>query len=105
MVHLVVAAWLYVALTMAVAEAMSPVGSVLGAVITFVLYGALPLGIVVYILDTPARRRRARARSAAEPDRGRVAPGDPVAPERVEAQPVLDRAPQATVDPRDPGSP
>ncbi len=103
MVHVVVAAWLYVALVMAAAEALSPVGSVLGAIFTFLLYGALPLGIVVYILDTPARRRRARARSVGDPDRSGVAPGDPVAPEREEARVVLDRAPDAAVDPRDSG--
>lgn len=103
MIHLVVAAWLYIALTMAVAEAISPLGSVLGAVITFLFYGLLPLGIAVYILDTPARRRRARARSAADPDRGGMAPGDPVAPERVEARTILDRAPDTAVDPHDAG--
>ncbi len=103
MVHIVAAAWLYVALMMAVAEALSPVGSVLGAIITFVFYGVLPLGIVVYILDTPARRRRARARSAAEPDRGGMAPGDPVAPEGVEARAIVDRAPDAAVDAPDSG--
>lgn len=55
--YLVLIAWLYVALMMAVAEATSPVGSVLGALITFVLYGALPMGVVGYILGTPARKR------------------------------------------------
>ena len=105
MVRLIIAAWLYVALAMAMAEASSPVGSVLGAVFTFLLYGALPLALVVYIVDTPARRRRARARaaSAADPDRGSVTPGDPVAPERVEARRIVDRAPGTAVDPADPG--
>ena len=55
--HLVILAWLYVTLMMAVAEAMSPVGTVLGAVFTFLLYGVLPMLIVAYILGTPARRR------------------------------------------------
>ncbi|HNT40523.1 MAG TPA: hypothetical protein PKO45_15520 [Rubrivivax sp.] len=63
--HLIVAAWLYVALMMAVAEALSPQGSVLGAVVTFVFYGVLPLSVLVYILATPARRRARRAREAA----------------------------------------
>ena len=35
--YLVLIAWMYVALMMAVAEATSPVGSVLGAIVTFVL--------------------------------------------------------------------
>lgn len=64
--YLVVIAWLYVTLMMAVAEATSPVGSVLGAIVTFVLYGLLPLGILVYILGTPARKRKLHQRALAE---------------------------------------
>ena len=64
--YLVVIAWLYVTLMMAIAEATSPVGSVLGALITFTFYGALPLGIVVYIMGTPGRKRRLRLREQAE---------------------------------------
>ena len=59
-------AWMYVVLMMSLVEALSPQGSVLGAVFTFLLYGVLPLGIVLYVLGTPARRR-ARARSEATP--------------------------------------
>lgn len=64
--YLVVIAWLYVVLMMAVAEATNTNGTVLGALITFVLYGLLPMGIVVYILGTPARKRALRAREASE---------------------------------------
>lgn len=63
--YLVLIAWLYVTLMMAVAEATSSTGSVLGAVITFVLYGLLPMGIVGYILGTPARKRAIKAREKA----------------------------------------
>jgi mannose/fructose/N-acetylgalactosamine-specific phosphotransferase system component IID len=38
--YVVAIAWLYVVLLMAVAEALSSQGTVLGAVFTFVLYGA-----------------------------------------------------------------
>jgi len=62
--HLILIAWLYVTLMMAIAEAANPVGSVLGGIVTFVLYGLLPMGIVAYILDTPARKRRLQARRA-----------------------------------------
>ena len=96
---IVAVAWMYVVLMMALAEAMSPQGSVLGAVITFVLYGVLPLSIVLYIMGTPGRRRAMRAReqkqaacaagsaspSAANPDRGGHAAGDAVAAKREEA--------------------
>ena len=64
--YLVVIAWLYVVLMAAVAEAASPMGTVLGAFITFALYGLLPLSIVVYILGTPGRKRAIYARAMAE---------------------------------------
>ena len=63
--YLIVITWTYVTLMMAVAEATSPLGTVLGAIITFVLYGVLPMGIVVYILSTPSRKRAIKAREAA----------------------------------------
>lgn len=64
--YLVVIAWLYVTLMMAIAEATSPIGSVLGASVTFVLYGLLPLSILVYILGTPGRKRKLRLREQAQ---------------------------------------
>jgi hypothetical protein len=57
--------WMYVVLMMTVAEATSPRGSVLGALFTFVLYGAAPLALALYLLATPARRRRRKAVAAA----------------------------------------
>lgn len=59
---LVVIAWLYVTLMMAVAEASAINGSLLGAVITFVLYGLLPVSIIVYVFSTPVRKRMRKAR-------------------------------------------
>ncbi|MCZ2406944.1 MAG: hypothetical protein LC097_09450 [Burkholderiales bacterium] len=73
--YLVLIAWFYVTLLMALAEATSPAGSVLGAVVTFVLYGLLPMGIVGYILGTPARKRALRARAQAEEAAARQAAG------------------------------
>ena len=64
--YLVLIAWLYVTLMMAVAEAAAPNGTLLGAIVTFVLYGLLPMGIVGYILGTPGRKRARRAREEAE---------------------------------------
>ena len=63
--YLVAIAWLYVTLMMAVAEATSANGTLLGAAVTFVLYGLLPLSILMYILGTPGRRRARKAREAA----------------------------------------
>ena len=56
---------MYVALMMAAAEAMNPAGSVLGAIVTFFLYGLLPVALVVYLMRTPQRRRQNKAREAA----------------------------------------
>lgn len=64
--YLVVIAWFYVVLMAAVVEATSANGTLLGAVITFVLYGLLPLSIVVYILGTPGRKRAIYARAMEE---------------------------------------
>ena len=98
--YLVVIAWMYVALMMAVVEATSTQGSVLGAIVTFVLYGAIPMTLVVYLMRAPARRKAVRAREEAEreaartayaaaasvaaPDTGGHAAADAVAPVRKE---------------------
>jgi hypothetical protein len=63
---IVAIAWMYVALMMAVSEAVSPVGSVLGAIITLLFYGVLPTALVMYVLGTPQRRRARLARQTAE---------------------------------------
>ncbi|MBX3606473.1 MAG: hypothetical protein KF788_14435 [Piscinibacter sp.] len=85
---LVTVAWMFVVLMMAAAEATSPQGTLLGAFFTVVLYGVLPLSIVLYVMGTPARTRARRQREAAsaglEPDGGGHAAGAPVAPEREE---------------------
>mgnify|MGYP001035280052 CR=1 FL=1 len=95
--HLVAIAWIYVVLMMALAEALSSQGTVLGAVITFVLYGLLPLSVVLYVMGSPARGRARRAAEAAglaaataaapsaAPDGGGMASGDAVTPEGKEA--------------------
>ena len=89
--YLVAIGWIYVVLMMSVAEATSTSGTLLGAAFTFLLYGVLPLSIVMYLLRTPGRRAARRAQAsgyvdaaATDPDSGGHAPGDPVAPERKE---------------------
>jgi hypothetical protein len=77
--HLVIIGWIYVVLMMAVAEVTSPAGSVLGAVFTFVLYGAAPVSLVVYLLG-----RRCKRGGSGEPDGGGEASADPVPPVRKE---------------------
>lgn len=78
--------WMFVVVMMAAAEAVSPIGSVLGAFFTLLLYGVLPLSVVMYVMATPARRRARRAAeeqaALAQPDGGGHAPGDAVASKR-----------------------
>lgn len=64
--YLVVMGWMYVVLMMSVAEATNTTGSVLGAIVTFFLYGLLPVILVVYLMRTPARRKAIKVREAAE---------------------------------------
>jgi hypothetical protein len=96
---IVAIAWMYVALMMSLAEATAPNGTVLGAVITLLLYGIAPLTLVMYLLATPMRRRARRAAEARElaehqaavaqasgpsataPDQGSLSASDGVAPE------------------------
>ena len=90
--YIVPIAWLYVALMMAVAEATHTNGTILGALITFVLYGVAPVALVVYLMGAPARRRAIKAREAAEratahslqPDASRHTAADAVTPVRKE---------------------
>ncbi|MDP3139058.1 MAG: hypothetical protein Q8N17_22340 [Burkholderiaceae bacterium] len=87
--YIVVIAWTYVALMMAVAEASHPGGTVLGAIVTFVLYGVGPVALVVYLMRAPARSRAIKARAAAErasfePDASRETAADAIAPVRKE---------------------
>lgn len=73
--YLVAIAWGYVALMMAAAEALSPQGTLFGAFVTLMLYGVLPLGLLMYILGTPGRKRRRRKAELASPgDAGGHAP-------------------------------
>ena len=97
--YIVPIAWIYVALMMSVAEATNSNGTVLGAVVTFVFYGLLPVGLVLYIMGTPGRKRLLRAQQEQErsvretraaellgqtlvdaPDAGAHAPADTITP-------------------------
>lgn len=64
--YLIVIAWLYVTVTMSIAEASSSQGTVLGAIVTFFMYGFIPMGILIYIFGTPERKRRLKAQRESE---------------------------------------
>ena len=74
--YIVPIAWLYVALMMAVAEATNTTGTVLGGIVTFLLYGLGPVALVVYLMGAPARRKAVKAREKAELERQRAAVAD-----------------------------
>ncbi|RZL65780.1 MAG: hypothetical protein EOP81_02875 [Variovorax sp.] len=77
LIHLVVIAWLYVVLMMAVAEATNTTGTVLGAIFTFVMYGLAPVTLVVYLMLAPARRRRLKEQELAAQEAARRAAAAP----------------------------
>ena len=89
--YLIAIAWMYVVVMMTIAEAASPGGTLLGAFFTFVLYGLLPLSIVLYILGTPARKRRLKARQeheAVAAEHALPSPGSGVAPDAASQPPA-----------------
>ena len=55
--YIVAIAWIYVALMMAVVEATNTTGTVIGAIVTFILYGVAPVSLVVYLMRSPNRKR------------------------------------------------
>ena len=71
--YLIPIAWIYVALMMTVAEANHSQGTLLGALVTFVLYGLLPVALVVYLMGAPRRRKIRLGREAAEVAQARAA--------------------------------
>ena len=62
--YLVVIAWMYVVLMMSAAEAASSNGTILGALVTLVLYGIAPVVLVVYLMGAPARNKAIKKREA-----------------------------------------
>lgn len=86
--HIVAVAWMFVVVLMTLAEATSTQGTVLGAIFTLLLYGVLPLGIVLYVMGTPGRAKARRAAaasalvSATQGDAGGHAAGAGGTPER-----------------------
>ena len=64
--YLIVIAWSYVVLMMSVAEATNSNGTLLGALMTFVLYGVGPVALVVYLMGAPARSKAIKKRDAGE---------------------------------------
>jgi len=64
-VNIVTLAWAYVVLMAALVEATGPQGSIFGAAVTVLLYGALPIAVLSYISGAGRRRRTLRAAASA----------------------------------------
>lgn len=86
--YLVAIAWGFVVVLMALVEATSSQGTVLGAFFTLLLYGVLPLSIVMYVLGAPmrrtARKKLEQSEQADGGDHAPARPAEPLAPEREE---------------------
>lgn len=78
--YIVAIGWLYVAMMMGVAEATNTTGTVMGGIISFVLYGLAPVSLVVYLMGSPLRSRAVKAREAAEWVAQNAAINAPIAP-------------------------
>jgi hypothetical protein len=63
--YIIVIAWIYVTLMMSVAEANNTNGTLLGAIVTFILYGILPTALMVYLMGAPKRNTARKAKEAA----------------------------------------
>lgn len=57
--YIIAIGWLYITLLMAATEP-----SLTAGVLTFILYGALPLGLLLWLLGTPQRRRNQDKKSS-----------------------------------------
>jgi hypothetical protein len=54
--HIIAIAWIYVVLMMSLTES-----SFIAGVMTFLMYCAVPLSIILYLMDAPRRKRRLQA--------------------------------------------
>lgn len=72
--YIVAIAWLYVVLMMSLTEQ-----SWVAGISTFVLYGAAPLALFLWIVGHPARKRRRQAQEQAEHKANAATSGDSAA--------------------------
>lgn len=63
--YIVAIAWMFVVGCMAIVEATT--SSIVGGLATLLLYGLLPLGLVLWLLGTPQRRRNRQPRGEGDP--------------------------------------
>ena len=60
--YIITIGWIWVVFMMSITES-----SIVAGLMTFVFYGILPCGLLMYLLGTPARRRRQASTRVAPP--------------------------------------
>ena len=84
--YIIAIGWIWVVFMMSITES-----SIVAGLLTFVFYGVLPCGLLMYLLGTPARRRRqARTGVAAAPVQPPPQEPPPTGPTPPETQPPRD---------------
>lgn len=66
--HIVAIGWMYVVLMMSLAE-----DNVVAALMTFLFYGVVPVGLILYISGSRRRRARNQAKAQAVPAKANTA--------------------------------
>ena len=92
--YIVAIAWIYVVLMMSITEE-----SIIAGLMTFALYGILPLTIILYIMGSPQRKRQRLAREAA----ARSESSMPIADDADRPPPLEAGQPAADAEPRNDG--
>ena len=66
--HIIAIGWMWVAFMMAITQK-----TIVSGISTFIFYGLLPCALLIYLLTTPARRKRNAQRAAAEAAKNQAA--------------------------------
>ncbi|WP_334187649.1 hypothetical protein [Noviherbaspirillum sp.] len=69
--YIVAIAWMYVVFMMSITER-----TVVAGIMTFLLYGVLPLSVILYLMGTPQRKRNRAAREKQQQLEATGAAGD-----------------------------
>lgn len=69
--YIIAIGWIYVVFMMSITEETPTAG-----VMTFLLYGVLPVSIILYLMGTPKRKRNRVAREKWQAEQSRVAKED-----------------------------
>ncbi len=74
---IVASAWIYVVLMMSIVET-----SIVAGIMTFLFYCALPLGLILYVMNTPSRRRHMAEKESARLTQNEIKNPDDLSPDK-----------------------